>query len=107
MSLYNHVANTHDLLDGMVDVVYAEISPPDPQAHWRDAVRAVALSKREVLSRHPWPTTLMESRLRPGPANLGHHDAMLGIFRAAGFSVEQAVSAFNVVDSFIHGFALQ
>ncbi|MGZ4173277.1 MAG: TetR/AcrR family transcriptional regulator, partial [Solirubrobacteraceae bacterium] len=28
MSLYNHVASKDDLLDGMVDLVFAEIEPP-------------------------------------------------------------------------------
>jgi len=34
MSLYNHVANKEDLLDGMIDVVFAEIDLPTGWADW-------------------------------------------------------------------------
>ena len=49
----------------------------------------------------------MESRLNPGPASLTHHDAVLGCFRNAGFTVEMTAHAYAVVDAFIYGFALQ
>src|SRR5690349_13998244 len=55
MSLYNHVANKEDLLDGLIDMVFAEIEPPVPGAgDWKDAMRARALSVRAVLNRHRW-----------------------------------------------------
>jgi Tetracyclin repressor-like, C-terminal domain len=57
--------------------------------------------------RHPWATGMMESRSRPGPATLRHHDAVLGVLRGAGFSLEMAAHAFSVLDSYIYGFALQ
>jgi Tetracyclin repressor-like, C-terminal domain len=60
-----------------------------------------------ALLRHPWATGLMESRSIPGPATSRHHDAVLGILRTAGFSVELAAHAFSVLDSYVYGFALQ
>ena len=57
--------------------------------------------------RHPWAIGLMDSRSTPGPATLRHHDAVLGILRNAGFSIEMAAHAFSVLDSYIYGFALQ
>lgn len=107
MSLYHYVANKDDLLDGMVDVVYTEIELPSADADWKTAMRQTAISAREALSRHRWAISLMESRTRPGPANLRHHDSVVGVFRAAGFSVEMAVHAFSTLDSYIYGFALQ
>jgi AcrR family transcriptional regulator len=107
MSLYHHVANKDDILDGIVDVVFSEIELPPGDVGWRAAMRERALSAREVLLRHPWAIGLMESRSTPGPATLRHHDAVLGILRGAGFSVEMAAHAFNVLDSYIYGFALQ
>jgi AcrR family transcriptional regulator len=107
MSLYNHVANKDDLLDGMIDVVFAEIDlPTDPQ-DWKTAMRQRAISARRVLSRHGWAIRFMESRNSPGPATLHHHDAVIGSLRAAGFSLELAAHAFSVLDSYIYGFALQ
>ena len=49
----------------------------------------------------------METRTTPGPATLRHHDAVLGILRNGGFSVELAAHAYSLLDSYIYGFALQ
>ena len=106
MSLYNHVANKEDLLDGMIDVVFAEIDLPTGWADWRAAMRQRAISARRVLSRHGWAIGLMESRSSPGRATLRHHDAVIGCLRDAGFSIELAAHAFSVLDSYIYGFAL-
>jgi AcrR family transcriptional regulator len=107
MSLYNHVANKGDLLDGMVDLVFSEIHLPEPGVDWRTAMRRRAASARRALSRHPWAIGLMESRTSPGPATLRHHDAVLASLRRGGFSIELAAHAFSALDSYVYGFALQ
>ncbi|HEX9335840.1 MAG TPA: TetR/AcrR family transcriptional regulator C-terminal domain-containing protein, partial [Pseudonocardiaceae bacterium] len=107
MSLYNHVANKSDLLDGMIDIVFTEIDLAAGDIGWRAAMRRRAISAREVLSHHRWAIGLMESRNTPGPATLRHHDAVLGTLRRAGFSVELAAHAYSALDSYIYGFALQ
>jgi AcrR family transcriptional regulator len=107
MSLYHHVANKDEILDGMVDLVFSEIDVPATDAGWKSAMRRRAISARQVLARHTWAIGLMESRANPGPATLGHHDAVIGILRAADFSVAMAAHAFSVLDSYIYGFALQ
>jgi AcrR family transcriptional regulator len=107
MSLYNHVANKVDLLDGMIDGVFAEVQVPSGDIDWRSAMRGRAVSLREVLGRHRWAIGLMESRSAPGPATLRHHDAVIGVLRRAGFPVALAAHAYSVLDSYIYGFALQ
>ena len=107
MSLYNHVANKSELLDGMVDLVFGEIELPSDQIDWRTAMRQRAHSAREVLSRHRWAIGLMESRTSPGPATLRHHDAVIGSLRGGGFSIGMAAHAMSVLDSYVYGFALQ
>jgi AcrR family transcriptional regulator len=106
MALYRHVANKDDLVDGMVDVVFGEIDLPVAGADWRTAMRQRAISLRDVLSRHRWAIGLMESRRNPGPANLRHHDVVIGSLRAAGFSMMMAAHAYSLLDSYIYGFAL-
>ena len=81
MSLYNHVANKEDLLDGMIDLVFGEIELPSAAGGWKKAMRQRAISVRTVLARHRWAIGLMESRTSPGPATLRHHDAVLGCLR--------------------------
>lgn len=107
MSLYHHVANKNDILDGMVDLVFAEIELPDDDADWTTAMRQRSESLRAVLLRHPWAIGVMESRSSPGPATLRHHDAVIRCCRNAGFSVEMSAHAFSLLDSYIYGFVLQ
>jgi AcrR family transcriptional regulator len=106
MSLYNHVRNKVDMLDGMVDVVFSEIDLPADGIDWRTAMRQRAISARQALLRHPWAIGLMESRATPGPATLRHHDAVLGSLRRASFSVNMAAHAYSILDGYIYGFTL-
>jgi len=105
-ALYRHVTNKDDLIDAMVDLVFAEIRLPSGGADWATAMRRRAISVLEALTRHRWAIGLMESRRNPGPANLRHHDAVLGKLRSAGFSVAMAGRAYSLLDSYVYGFAL-
>lgn len=107
MSLYNHVANKDDLLDGIVDIVVSEIEVPNFGVDWKTAMRRRAMSAHEVLLRHPWSTMPLVSRVNVGPAMLRYVDATLGCLREAGFSLEMADRAWNAIDSHIYGFTLQ
>ncbi|MDP9250833.1 MAG: TetR/AcrR family transcriptional regulator [Chloroflexota bacterium] len=106
MALYRHVANREDLVDAMIDVVFSEIDLPVSGADWKTAMRRRAISVRDVLARHRWAIGLMESRSHPGPANLRHHDAVIGCLRAAGFDIEMVAHAYSLMDGYIYGFAL-
>src|ERR1039457_5880231 len=107
MSLYNHVANKEELLDGMVNNVFSEIELPSSADGWKKAMRQRATSTRRALSRHPWAIALMQSRVKSGPATLRHHDAVIGTLRDAGFSIVMTAHAFALIDSYIYGFAQQ
>jgi AcrR family transcriptional regulator len=107
MSLYHHVAGKDALLDGMVDLVFGEIELPAAGTGWKTAMRRRAVSARAALSRHPWAINLMESRRTPGPANLRHHDAVIGCLRQAGFPVALTAHAYSLLDAYVYGFALQ
>ncbi|RLP94638.1 MULTISPECIES: TetR/AcrR family transcriptional regulator [unclassified Micromonospora] len=105
MALYKHVANKDELLDGMIDVVVGEIDPPVPDADWKHAVRQRILSARRVLQRHPWAPLAIESRNMATPAILAYLDAMIGTFRAGGFSVDLAHHVMHAMGSRILGFS--
>jgi AcrR family transcriptional regulator len=106
MALYYHFANKERVLDGIVDLVFGEIDLPAAGAEWKAAMRRRALSVRDALLRHRWAIGLMESRTNPGPANLRHHDAVIGCLRAAGFDMAAAATAYSLLDAYIYGFAL-
>ncbi len=106
-SLYNHVAGKDDLLDGMVDLVVAEIDLPSGDVGWRDAMRRRAVSAREVFEHHPWAAGLIDSRGRSGPSSLAYADRVLDTLLRAGFSPGLAANAFLTLDSYIYGFESQ
>jgi AcrR family transcriptional regulator len=106
MSVYYHVANKGEIIDGIVDLVFSEIELPAPDGDWRTGMRRRAVSARGVLRRHPWAIPLLQSRTKPGPATLRHHDAVIGSLRSAGFSVALTAHAFALIDSYVFGFAL-
>ncbi|WP_241986969.1 TetR/AcrR family transcriptional regulator C-terminal domain-containing protein [Cryobacterium psychrotolerans] len=107
MSIYNHVANKEDLINGMADAVFSEIELPSHSDDWKTAIRKRSISFREILARHSWATTVRDSGANPGAATLRHHDRVIGTFRNGGFSVAMAAHAFSAVDSYIYGFAMQ
>jgi AcrR family transcriptional regulator len=105
MSLYNHVANKDDLLDGMLDLVLAEMEPPEPDGGL-PAIRSSSLSAHEALKRHPWAAGLLMAPARVRPARLEFMNALLGALRNTGFSAETTYHAYHVIDAHIIGFSL-
>ncbi len=105
MSLYYHVKNKDDLIDGMVDLVFDEIALPPTDTPWRTAMEDRAHSARAAWARHPWAISLMRST--PGAATLRHLDAVIACLRGAGFSMTLTAHAMSLLDSYVDGFALQ
>jgi AcrR family transcriptional regulator len=106
MSLYNHVANKDDVIDGILDLVLAESELPSPSGDWDGAVRASAISVHAALRRHPWASAVVMAPGRLRPARLRYMDSLLGRIREAGFSAETTYHAYHVLDGHIFGFSL-
>jgi AcrR family transcriptional regulator len=106
MSLYYHVANKDDLLDGMIDVLVSEIEVPASGGDWRTAMRGRALSARALMLRHLWAPRLIASRPRSrmGPAMVRYMDSVVGCLRQAGFSWEIVHLAGHVMGSRLLGY---
>jgi AcrR family transcriptional regulator len=112
MSLYNHVANKEDLLDGVIEVIVGEvlaavdeIAPPSHAAEWKPVVRRRILAAREVLLRHRWAPAVIESRTTMPPTLLRYYDSLLGLMREAGFSLDLAHHALHALGSRALGFS--
>jgi AcrR family transcriptional regulator len=106
MSLYNHIANKEDLLDGMLDVVLSEIDPPlEDENDWRRVFHERVLSARRALQRHRWASAVIVSRVNPTPNMLAYMDSMIGIVRRAGFSLDLTHHAMHALGSRTMGFA--
>jgi AcrR family transcriptional regulator len=105
MSLYNHVANKDDLLNGITDLVLGEIELP-AAAGWKEALRGHAISAHDVLVAHPWACQLALSPDRVSVVSVQRADWMLRQFREGGFSPEVTYHAYHALDSHILGFTL-
>jgi AcrR family transcriptional regulator len=106
MSLYNHVANKEDVLNGLVEVVVDEIlaevdkiGPPSAPAEWKAVMRRRILAAREVLLRHRWAPGVLETRTDIPPNLLPYYDAQLRLMREAGFSIDLAHHAMHALGS--------
>ena len=107
MSLYHHVANKDDVLDGITDLVVSEIEVPPSGTDWKSAMRLRAISAHAVLLAHPWAAMLVMSRFNIGIGMTRYLDATFGRLREGGFTVDGALDAWHALDSHIYGFTLQ
>ena len=112
MSLYYHVANKEEVLDGVVDVIAREINEavnridlPSDGADWKKAVRQRILSAREIMLRHPWAPGVFETRTRMSLAVVQYFDGLMGLMRDGGFSYDQIHHAGHALGSRALGFA--
>jgi AcrR family transcriptional regulator len=107
MSLYKHVAGKEDILDGMVDLVMAEVPVPSPDEPWRTGVRRGCLGLHAALLRHPWAVSVIETRRTPGPTRLRYLDTVVGLLRKGGLDIQGVARAFMALDALVYGFTIQ
>ncbi|MET7326690.1 TetR/AcrR family transcriptional regulator C-terminal domain-containing protein [Nonomuraea sp. NPDC005650] len=105
MSLYNHVSNKADILDGVAERVFVQVERPDPALTWQEQVRGVALSMHRVFSRHPAvPLALVTDQSNPTSVRaLEPLDALVGALFQAGFDDLGAWRALTAVNSLVFG----
>lgn len=110
MSLYYHVANKAELLDGMAEVVLDDInqaveplvaeSPDD----WKPVLRMRILTARSVLLGHPWAPALIATRSTMTLPLITYFDAAIGLLRTGGFSYDLIHHAMHALGSRALGF---
>ena len=108
MSLYHHVPGKEALVDGMVEVVVAEIAGAHlavaDEAEWRAVVRRRCLAARQVMLAHPWAPAVVATRTQaPAPSFL-LYEALMGTVFRAGFDVELAHRTIHTLGSLVLGF---
>jgi AcrR family transcriptional regulator len=109
MSLYNHVANKEDILDGMVDVVMNEVNDAVseidvPASEWKTAMRRRVLAARQSFLHHPWAPGVLESRKNESAPMMRYYDSVIGLFLEAGFSPDLTHHAMHALGSRALGF---
>ena len=112
MSLYYHVPNKEAILDGIVELVFAEIEEqvggftvPDADAAWQAALRTRILGARQVMLRHPWAPALMDSRSGLAPTAARYVDSVVGTLRSGGLSYDLIHHSMHALGSRMFGFS--
>ena len=105
-SLYNHVASKVAILDGVVEVLFAEAALPIGCDRWQDWVRGLAGGLRELARAHPG--AFMVLTRRPSNARQAYDLGERGVqaFQRAGFSPVEALQAVSGVSLALLGLAL-
>ena len=106
MTLYYYVANKDEILNGIVEMVVAEIELPSAGGDWKAELRATALSAYEILLRHRWAASLVLTGAGTSMARTRYMEAILGCLRRAGFSASLTDHAYHALESHIMGFTL-
>ena len=104
MALYRHVQNKDDMLDGIMEMIVAEIDQPATTDDWKATLRAQSMAARQVMLRHPWARRVFEERPKGGPVFLAYVESVLATLHDGGFSIELAHHVLHVLGSRIFGF---
>jgi AcrR family transcriptional regulator len=109
MSLYNHVKDKDDLLQGICDRVMSDFVFPEPTEDWVELCKAGARSWRNVLQAHPDVMRLFAETHGPSPVSPGSllpTEFALRLLRAGGLSDRDTVQAFHAFGGYIQGFVM-
>ncbi|MET8876237.1 TetR/AcrR family transcriptional regulator C-terminal domain-containing protein [Nocardia sp. NPDC004604] len=99
MRLYGYIATKEELLDLMVDAVYAEIRPAGKG--WREVLRSLAETTRQAAHQHEWLADLIGGRPQLGPHALARGEAVVAAM--GGVDVDTVMPVVDAVNAYVAG----
>ena len=107
MSLYHHVPNKDALLDGIVEVLNAEIEIPEVESgSWDERARRMARSLRAVALAHPNCVPLLVTRPFATASALRPCEAGFDVLADAGLGPDEAIVTFRTIVAYVLGFVM-
>lgn len=108
MSLYNHVRDKEDILDGVTEMVMGKFEIPERSGDWAEDMKALAREWRRLLGMHPNVMRLLAERHKPLESLDSYRpmEAALDVISSGGLSTREAVETFNAFGSYIFGFVV-
>ncbi|MER6995245.1 TetR/AcrR family transcriptional regulator [Streptomyces sp. NPDC000410] len=107
MSVYWYVDTKDDIFELALDTVFGEVELPDLEdtaQDWRDQLRQLAASYRQVLVGHPWVSPILGNYLNIGPHSLAFSHAVQQIIRRTGLPTTAVPGAISAVFQFAYGY---
>jgi AcrR family transcriptional regulator len=105
MTLYGYFRSKRELLGAVLDVAVPHVEAKPDGGPWRDRLRAIVMTARESLVRHP---ALVQVRVREPVLRaeaLSFAETGLQILMEAGFDAEEATRAFRLIFTYAFGYA--
>ncbi|MEU6288390.1 TetR/AcrR family transcriptional regulator C-terminal domain-containing protein [Streptomyces sp. NPDC046988] len=99
MRLYGYIAGKEELLDLMVDAVYAEIRPVGDS--WREVLRSLAETTRRAAHEHEWLADLLGGRPQLGPHALARGEAVVAALHEV--DMDAVMPVVTAVDAYVIG----
>jgi AcrR family transcriptional regulator len=106
-SLYTHVRNKDDLIDGVLDRILTEIRLPEPGLPWRPAITAAFGSYRDALLAHPAAVPLMTQRAQASVAQYRLVERSIELLEEGGLRGRDTVQTHVALVAFTIGFVVQ
>lgn len=104
MSLYNHVQNKDEVVDGVLELALREVEIPGPELDWTERIRTLARNFRRLGLAHPGVLPLLGTLPITSAEGFAPVAALYTMLVDGGFDEERAVEAFVLVATFIMGF---
>lgn len=107
MSLYRHVPSKEALLDGVVELLFAELDRGAAGDDWRATLERMLAATRALALAHPRAYPLLALRELVTPEAIEQYEQVVGRLVRDGFSDADARLAFRTVASFANGHLLE
>lgn len=105
MSLYNHIENKEDLLNGIVEMILDEVEYPEHSSGWKVYLKSAACSFHDVLLRHPNALPVISTHSPVTLKGLVQVEKILSVLKEAGITGVSAFSLMHIVIAYIIGHA--
>ena len=108
MSLYHHVEDKEDLLDGICERVMSAFEFPELVGNWAEDCRRGARAWRNLLKKHPNVMRLFAEERGPirSVDSMRPTEYALRLLRGAGLSERDTAQAFHAFGGYIQGFVM-
>ncbi len=107
MSLYKHIQNKEEILDGLTDLLLQKIEIPSSKGNLKNTLKALYRNKRKILKAHPWAPQVLDTRKNFSEIRLNFMEKQFKLLRDDGYSITETYRILLALESYVYGFCIQ